>query len=88
MTPPNPTPEQIANDPSLIRLVAVDPGTINATRALARIDLLADLERAGYRIVHPDDVPSGTSVYGDHINDSSMAYGWDRCRAHIFGEDE
>lgn len=55
--------------------------------------LLATLPQYGYRIVHPDDVPTGDGTdwpadIDPRWNLDRASYGWNLCREFIFGGDD
>lgn len=79
-----PTLDEIAGDTELLRSTY---GSVTIPQLiLARIDLLADLSRLGYVIVHPDDVPAVWSDYAAVALNEAFTAGraslWDA----IFGD--
>lgn len=87
-----PTPEQIAEDCTVIAANLRSEGSFFAECRAERLEQLAELLAGGAIIVHPDDVPVKPRFnYSDRdyrAGDSIHAEGWNACRAHIFRDDQ
>ena len=91
-----PTPEQIVERQGAAIRASVRNFSIDQWLAGAgsHRPTLAELHEAGYRVVHPDDIPEAMEkdapeppVYFDASQATAWTYGWDACRRAVFGDD-